>query len=35
MTAATALEHGPTVVTPNVTDLAGLCVQLFNPWDLV
>jgi predicted nucleic acid-binding protein len=34
MIAATALEHGLTVVTRNVKDFAGLGVQLFNPWDL-
>jgi predicted nucleic acid-binding protein len=34
MIAATALEHGLTVVTRNVRDFAGLGVQLFNPWDL-
>ena len=32
--AATALEHGLTVVTRNVRHFAGLGVQLFNPWDL-
>jgi len=32
--AATALEHGLTVVTRNVRDFTGLGVQIFNPWDL-
>ena len=32
--AATALEHGLTVVTRNVRHFAGLGVPLFNPWDL-
>ncbi len=31
--AATALEHGLTVVTRNVKDFAGLGVVLLNPWD--
>jgi predicted nucleic acid-binding protein len=31
--AATALEHDLTLVTRNVTDFAGVEVQLFNPWD--
>ena len=33
--AATALEHGLTVVTRNVPDFAGLGVNLFNPWEAV
>jgi len=31
--AATALEHGLTLVTRNVKDFAGLGVVLLNPWD--
>ena len=31
--AATALEHGLTVVTRNVKDFDGLGVLLFNPWE--
>jgi predicted nucleic acid-binding protein len=31
--AATALEHGLTLVTRNVRDFAGLGVDLRNPWD--
>ncbi|MDD2676702.1 MAG: type II toxin-antitoxin system VapC family toxin [Methylacidiphilaceae bacterium] len=31
--AATALEHGMTVVTRNVTDFAPTGVPLLNPWD--
>jgi predicted nucleic acid-binding protein len=31
--AATALEHGLTLVTRNVKDFAGLGVTVFNPWD--
>jgi len=31
--AATALGHGLTVVTRNVSDFAGTGVTLFNPWD--
>lgn len=31
--AATALVHGLTVVTRNVTDFAPMGVPLFNPWD--
>ncbi len=34
MIAATALEHGFTVVTRNVGDFAGMGVQLLNPWDI-
>jgi toxin FitB len=30
--AATALEHGLTLVTRNVKDFAGLGVTIFNPW---
>ena len=33
--AATALEHGLTLVTRNVKDFAGLGVVLLNPWDAV
>ncbi len=33
MIAATALEHGMTVVTRNVVDFAGTGVQLINPFD--
>ncbi len=32
--AATALEHGLTVVTRNVKDFAGLGVAVLNPWDI-
>ena len=35
MIAATALEHGLTLVTRNVKDFAGLGAVLFNPWDEV
>jgi predicted nucleic acid-binding protein len=31
--AATALEHGLTLVTRNVKDFASLDVTVFNPWD--
>ena len=34
MIAATALEHGLTVVTRNVKDFVGLGVAVFNPWDV-
>jgi len=34
LTAATALEHGPIVVTRNARDFARLGVQLVNPWEL-
>ena len=33
--AATAFEHGLTLVTRNVKDFAGLGVVLLNPWDEV
>jgi predicted nucleic acid-binding protein len=33
--AATALEHGLTLVTRNVKDFADLGVTVFNPWDAV
>jgi len=33
--AATALEHGLTLVTRNVRDFASLGVVLLNPWDVV
>jgi predicted nucleic acid-binding protein len=33
MIAATALEHGLTLVTRNVKDFAGLGVVLLNPWE--
>ena len=33
MIAATALEHGLTLVTRNVKDFAGLGIVLLNPWD--
>ena len=35
MIAATALEHGLTLVTRNVKDFAGVGVTIFNPWDAV
>jgi predicted nucleic acid-binding protein len=31
--AATALEHGFSVVTRNVADFAGIGVKLINPWE--
>ena len=34
MIAATALEHGLTIVTRNVKDFADLGVMLLNPWEL-
>lgn len=33
MIAATALEHGLTLVTRNTKDFAGLGVTIVNPWD--
>lgn len=33
MIAATAMEHGFTLVTRNVADFAGIGVKLLNPWD--
>jgi predicted nucleic acid-binding protein len=33
MIAATALEHGLTLVTRNVKDFSGLGVTLLNPWE--
>src|SRR5438094_537179 len=33
MLAATALEHGLTLVTRNVKDFDGLGVTIFNPWE--
>ena len=33
--AATAIEHGLTLVTRNIKDFAGLDVALLNPWDEV
>ena len=33
MIAATALEHGFTVVTRNAADFAGTGVRLVNPWE--
>jgi len=33
MIAATALEHGLTVVTRNVRDFADVGVEILNPWD--
>ncbi len=35
MIAATALEHGLTVVTRNVKDFEGLGVTIINPWEAV
>ena len=32
MIAATALEHGLTLITRNVKDFAGLGLPLLNPW---
>jgi len=34
MIAATAIEHGLTVVTRNAKDFAGLGVDIFNPWEI-
>ena len=31
--AATALQHGMTVVTRNIADFAPMAVAIFNPWD--
>ncbi len=33
MIAATALEHGLTVVTRNLKDFEGLDVTILNPWN--
>lgn len=33
MIAATAIEHGLTIVTRNVKDFAGLGAAVFNPWE--
>jgi predicted nucleic acid-binding protein len=33
--AATALEHGLTLMMRNVKDFAGLGVDILNPWDEV
>jgi len=33
MIAATAIEHGLTLVTRNTKDFGGLGVTLFNPWE--
>ncbi len=35
MIAATAIEHGLTVVTRNIRDYAGLGVEALNPWDVM
>jgi toxin FitB len=35
MIAATALQHGLTLVTRNTKDFGGLGVTLFNPWEAV
>ena len=34
MIAATAIEHGLTVVKRNAKDFAGLGVDIFNPWEI-
>lgn len=31
--AATAMEHGLTVVTRNIKDFSGLGIQVVNPWE--
>jgi predicted nucleic acid-binding protein len=31
--AATAIEHGYTLVTRNVKDFAGLSIEILNPWE--
>ena len=33
--AATALEHDLVLVTRNIKDVAGLPIQVFNPWSVV
>ena len=33
MIAATCLEHGATLATPNTRDFAGLGIELVNPWE--
>jgi toxin FitB len=35
MIAATAIEHGLTVVTRNIRDYTGFGVEALNPWDVV
>jgi predicted nucleic acid-binding protein len=35
MIAATALEHGLTVVTRNVKDFSDLGLSVLNPWDAI
>ena len=35
MIAATAFEHGLTLVTRNVRDFGGLGLTILNPWDVV
>jgi predicted nucleic acid-binding protein len=34
MIAATAFEHGLTVVTRNVKDFEGLGISVLNPWEI-